>query len=610
MPRSLLECRFDWHPSGDYPQPFATMLTLRQALANFTVDQLKQFSPLLPEATLVGRKEELVTAVLLQYQDPGLSHLWRRLDELEQAAVAEALYSIGGYFDAQKFQAKYGRSAIFSIKTERRDRPTLLSLFLFIEEGGRCVPLDLHEPLKALVSAPEPASLKTEAVLPEASDAAPWVVRVMEHEALGDLSRVLRLVDQGKVKVSDKTRLPGGATTQLLASQLVNGDFYDEPPKKNTWDQEIGAIKAFAWPMLLQAGGLAQQEGAKLALSRSGLKALSAPPAEVLRGLWNKWLKNTLLDEFKRVDVIKGQNGKGRFMAAIAPRRAVIDEALGHCPVGEWIKVDEFGRFMRAEDMDFDICHDPWRLFISDAHYGALGYQGHHGWEILQLRYLLAVLFEYAAPLGMIDVAYLNPADARDDFRGLWGIDELRFLSRYDGLAYFRLTELGAYCLGLRDDYTPSRPPSTLRLSILPSLHIKVAAGQPDREESLLLETWATRETDSAWRLDRTRAVAAVEQGHDIKLLHDFLIAGEDQPLPDSVEAFIKTVAVQGCALKTVANAVLVECASAEIARQIAEHKETAQLCLPAGPRHLAVRTDQAEKFRAAVHVLGLGWKV
>ncbi len=586
------------------------MLTLRQALANFTVDQLKQFSPLLPEATLVGRKEELVTAVLQQYEGLGLSHLWRRLDELEQAAVAEALYSIGGYFDAQKFQAKYVRSAIFSVKTERRDRPTLLSLFLFNEEGDRCVPLDLCEPLKALVSAPEPASLKTDTALPEASDAAPWVVRVMENEALGDLSRVLRLVDQGKVKVSDKTRLPGGATTQLLASQLVNGDFYDEPPKKNAWDQEIGAIKAFAWPMLLQAGGLAQQDGAKLALSRAGLKALSAPPAEVLRGLWNKWLKNTLLDEFKRVDVIKGQNGKGRFMAAIAPRRTAIDEALGHCPVGEWIKVDEFGRYMRAEDMDFAICHDPWRLFISDAHYGALGYQGQHDWEILQLRYLLAVLFEYAAPLGMIDVAYLNPADARDDFRDLWGVDELRFLSRYDGLAYFRLTELGAYCLGLRDDYTPSRPPSTLRLSILPSLHVKVAAGQPDREECLLLETWATRETDNAWRLDRTRAVAAVEQGHDIKLLHDFLIAGEDQPLPDSVEAFIKTVELQGCALKTVASAVLIECASAEIARQIAEHKETAQFCLPAGPRHLAVRTDQAEKFRAAVHVLGWGWKI
>jgi hypothetical protein len=210
----------------------------------------------------------------------------------------------------------------------------------------------------------------------------------------------------------------------------------------------------------------------------------------------------------------------------------------------------------------------------------------------------------------MIDIAFINPEGARKDLHGLWGIDELRFLSRYDGLVYFRLTELGAYCLSLRDNYTPCRPPSSLKLSILPSLHIKVADGQPSMEESLLLETWATRETEAAWRLDRTRATAAVEQGHDITVLHNFLIASEDQPLPDSVEAFIKTVAQQGGALKTVASALLLECKSAEIAQQIAEHKETAKLCLPAGPRHLAVRTDQVEKFRAALHILGFGWKI
>ena len=42
------------------------------------------------------------------------------------------------------------------------------------------------------------------------------------------------------------------------------------------------------------------------------------------------------------------------------------------------------------------------------------------GWEILQARYALCVLFEYAATLGLIDVAYVPPADAREDFRRLW----------------------------------------------------------------------------------------------------------------------------------------------------------------------------------------------
>ena len=45
------------------------------------------------------------------------------------------------------------------------------------------------------------------------------------------------------------------------------------------------------------------------------------------------------------------------------------------------------------------------------------------------------LLFEYAATLGMIDVAYVDPEGARTDFRRLWGVDELRFLSRYPNFA-------------------------------------------------------------------------------------------------------------------------------------------------------------------------------
>jgi len=35
----------------------------------------------------------------------------------------------------------------------------------------------------------------------------------------------------------------------------------------------------------------------------------------------------------------------------------------------------------------------------------------------------------------------------------LWGTDELSFFSRYDGLMYFRINPLGAYCLGMASAY-------------------------------------------------------------------------------------------------------------------------------------------------------------
>jgi hypothetical protein len=93
--------------------------------------------------------------------------------------------------------------------------------------------------------------------------------------------------------------------------------------------------------------------------------------------------------------------------------------SIRHCPLGRWVKVDDLFRFMIAAGFDFEVTRQPWDLYISDPHYGSLGHEGYHDWEILQGRYTLCLLFEYAATLGMIDVAYVHPAGVRHDFRAL-----------------------------------------------------------------------------------------------------------------------------------------------------------------------------------------------
>ncbi|MFM9888181.1 MAG: hypothetical protein ACKVQT_34585, partial [Burkholderiales bacterium] len=373
------------------------------------------------------------------------------------------------------------------------------------------------------------------------------------------------------------------------------------------WDQEIGPIKAFAWPMLLQAGALAIRSGGHLALSPAGVKALSAAPADVLRGLWRKWLKTTMLDEFSRIEAIKGQSSKGHVMSALAPRRAAIEEALQRCPIGRWVALDAFSRFMQAADLIFEVAHDPWKLYVGEREYGNLGYAGSGGWNILQERYLSAVLFEYAATLGMVDVAYHDPAGARDDYGGMWGTDELAYLSRYDGMHAFRLTPLGAYVLGLEANFRPGAIASNVGLSVLPSLQVTVVRGTLGTEEVLLLENWAVPEQTGSWRLDREKALTAIEKGHDIAELQGFLERRDDQPLPELVESFIRKCARNGKALKTVGSAVLIECRDDETAGAIAEHKETSALCLRAGPKTLVVRTEQLNNFRQRIRVLGFG---
>jgi hypothetical protein len=49
-----------------------------------------------------------------------------------------------------------------------------------------------------------------------------------------------------------------------------------------------------------------------------------------------------------------------------------------------------------------------WRLYLVDPQYGSLGYAGFGDCPILESRYTLAVLFEYAGPLGPVDLDYTN----------------------------------------------------------------------------------------------------------------------------------------------------------------------------------------------------------
>lgn len=609
--------------------PVPGALTLSDALSLLTVDALRHLIDRLetpkPRPT---RKADMIRLIKGRLTGDSLPRLWDRLGELQKSAVSEVLHGPEPEFNPAQFEAKYGAlPADLSSQAPRGTVP--LRLFLYSGDRHvsrpRIIPVDLAERLRAFVPPPAEATLAARDELPEAVeqrrqryvprgekptfDRVELVRRDMEHSALRDLPAVMRLVDRGRVAVSATTRRPSAAAMQRIAEILDGGDFYDPSVKKEKrWEQVIGPIKAFAWPMLLQAAKLAEPRGSKLTLTKAGHAALTRPPEETLRRLWERWLRTTLLDEFSRIDDIKGQQrGKGRHaMTAAANRRPVIAEALRACPVGQWVCFDDFSRFMQAASLDFEVTRDPWRLYLADAHYGSLGYAGYHDWSILQGRYLLCLLFEYAATLGLVDVAYVDPDGARSDFRDMWGTDELDYLSRYDGLQYFRLNPLGAYCLGLAEIWTSSLPAARTSLTVFPDRRLHASA-PPAPDERLLLETWASLESDDVWRLDRDRTLAAVEGGHAVDELRAFLAARDDQPLPETVEGFLRDVERRAQALKSRGTALLLECADAEVAERFATDRHTAKLCLRAGERHLVVRTRSEDAFRKAVRALGYG---
>ena len=570
----------------------------------------------------------MVEAVERRLAGESLRRLWDELDESQKFAVSEVLYSVDGGFNPDRFKAKYGTlPAGWSSDSSRQNA----SLRLFLHPADRypdsplIIPSDLAKrllpfvppppevTLTALDELPETVERPLERYLPEGAeptcDRVELIRREMERAAPRDLLAVLRLIDRGRIAVSPKTRRAAAAAVQRIAEVLDGGDFFDPTEKKTQgWEQVAGPVKAFAWPLLVQAAKLAEPHGSKLALTKAGHIALGKPPAETLRRLWERWMKNTLFDEFNRIDEVKGQQrGKGRHaMTAASNRRPVIAEALARCPVDRWVQYDDFVRFMLASSFDFSVTRDPWLLYIADPNYGSLGYAEHHDWDILEGRYLLCLLFEYAATLGLIDVAYADPKGARSDYWDMWGADELEYLSQYDGLEYFRLNSLGAYCLDVASTYEPDTAPARRTLAVFPDLRLHVRTGlSPD--ENLMLETYANAESDDVWRLDRDKILAAFEDGHAPDELREFLAVRDDQPLPETVEGFLRNVERSARALRVQGPALLIECTDAEVAARLATDKRTTKLCLRAGERHLVIRTKSERAFRKAVRELGYG---
>lgn len=259
-------------------------------------------------------------------------------------------------------------------------------------------------------------------------------------DALSNLVAVLDLVAGGQVRYTTAGRRPTAATVRLVEDSLVGGDFYDVPGEP---------LAAYAWPLIVQVSGLARLAGPRLELTARGADALARPGYDILGRVWERWLKNVSFDEMTRIDAIQGQRRSGTLTPA-ASRRSAVAAALRAMEPGAWADTELIWTVLRTGQAPLAVTRGSlalWRLYIGDPYYGSLGNAGQKAWEAVEGRYALCVLFEYAATLGLIDVKYIPPRGARDDYRFLWGADEYASLSRYDGLLAVRVNALGAAIL-------------------------------------------------------------------------------------------------------------------------------------------------------------------
>ena len=602
-------------------------VSAKEAFDELTVDHLRPLVLLLTNI-VPKRKAELVAFLVRSMsEEKTVRALYEKLDTLAQKAVQEATHDTEGWLHISKVIARYGQMPAFHRPAEKKtswsgydNYKRLTPIALFFPRFD-WLPTDVRRLLLTFVPAPPPFILATVSEPPssvrqtwttwkgnqrgEESEDVPLRVRETARAAENDLRAVLRLIEGGRVRVSDKKRQPTAAAVKAVGDVLQGGDFYtieDQEDSESDADADL-TIAAFAWPMLVQAGGLAQKSGDKLALSPAGRKALAGSAAETLRAVFRKWRTSSLLDEFSRVDAIKGQ-GKGG-LSALAPRRKTVLDGLAACPAGAWFAVDDFFRFLRATDRDFEITHRPFNLYLAEQRYGNFGDLSSHDWETMQGRYILAVLFEYAATLGLIDVAYLPPQGARGDFHGRWGADDLSFLSRYDGLQYLRINPLGAWCLGLAESYAAPVMAVVDVLQVLPNLEIVVTKPPLSAADRLVLDRFAERQSEAVWKLTAAKLLAILEEGGTPDEFEEFLQTHSAAELPHTVAVFLQDQRDRLGRLRDLGTARLIECADATLAQLLANDSQLRGKCHVAGERWLVFRSEDETAVRRMLRRLG-----
>ncbi|MBA4066394.1 MAG: hypothetical protein C0501_22305 [Isosphaera sp.] len=609
-------------------------LTAREAFGRLTLDDLRPLAGLVA-ADPPKRKSELAPLLAKVMTDPArVRDLYAGLGAPAQRAVRVAAFDPAGRLDREKFRAWFGEDPRFDTADPNREsweyryeerrqvRPTPLRLFFPRFDH---LPTDTRLILRGFVPPPEAFSVPTVDAPPPTHTLFEHVwsdrqrarreweepVRVRETAAAAeaDLRAVLRLVEAGKVRVTDKKLVPTEATRRALAGVLAGGDFYtpdDADDSKYDPAFDLG-VRSFAWPVVLQAGGLAGKSGDALRLTAAGKKALTAAPPDVLRKLWAAWLRTRAFDEFARVDAIKGQ-GRAR-MSAAANRRAVVVDGLSACPVGRWFAVDDFFRLLRATGRSFAVAHEVWELYIAEHEYGSLGYEDRGAWEQLQGRFVLAFLFEYAATLGLVDVAFLPPQGVRHDFRDRWGADDFTCLSRYDGLLFVRVNPLGAWLLGLADGYRPAAPARADVLRVLANLDVVATPDLPPADR-LVLGRFADPASEGAWRLSAAKVLGVVEQGGSVDELEQFLWSRTTADLPATVVRFLADLRAKAGRLADAGPARLIACADGHVAAELAADRQLEGKCLRAGDRFVVVRDADLAAVRKAARKLGYVWPV
>ena len=572
-------------------------MIMSQALYQWTSETLKGYFELLGGKRLTIKADRIDYICRQMLDKETLSGIWQRLDFLSQRAVSNA-YHNDGLFDAQAFVAQYGAlpsgSQVQRLSYSFRRSPILFDLFVL---DGQ-IPSDLMPLLGDLVLPLERFQLVGVEVLPETvgKKRDTFKLQLAETELVGraDLLTFLQLADQGELKWGYTNGQLTAGSLRKVFSQLLAGDFHPEPEKITGRH----VVRPFGLDVFTQGAGLVSHYGS---LSPAGRKYLQTQDSTLFLEAFESWVEKGAFDELSRIDQLHGLNARGTSLTPPAFRREKVIEALSWCPTHTWIDIKDFYRAIKIWHFDFDVEVTQWSNLFAGP-YKDHGYMNPDDyWILVHGLYINAVIMEYLATIGAVDIAYVSEdismVDDADNY-----VDST--LSLHDGLLYFRINNWGAFLLGQADEYVPTLLPQRDLFVIDEELQLRVLTDLLPNEQ-LLLGVVAEPVGDKVYRLRTEKLLTAVESGQDFDFLAGFLTKNHQGMPPQTFNDWLAHMQRNIGAFKEGATAVMIKMKQPDLLTIIEQDTILSRLCRPLDNTTVLVMSSNMKKVRKRLKELG-----
>ena len=470
---------------------------------------------------LTSYKKSMVVYALNQYLSDkhNIVEIWEKITPYEKEIIAEYLRSNGKPhdYDVREICEKHKRTfkknfeKDFTELFNARSKARLFFINRSIHHSIKNVLNKFVKPMERVFTPVEESELE----IAEFGEIIVAIGESFERDFIG----ILRLINNSNLKIVNRSYLPNKAAFVKINAAMVNKECFLVDDIQEYSNIEATA-RVFGTVLLMWAADIVDIESGIMVLGEKATTFLELSLVEKCNYLLKSYLSSDYINELSRIAEIDLQTiNRGDFTSC----RKLILDYLACCPVGKWISMLELQNMIRRQNRNY-LTSQTGEIGVYNNMYAAY-IKRNDNWQEIEGRYIDVVFYEYLVAMGIVDIV----ARLTDDY------------NTYDEVAtvrYFRLTELGAYVLGVIEEYSYNDFNEETGFIVQPNFEIIIGKGRSEALYSLFFDRFAEKVTQdmvNIYRLSFKSMVTAIDKGIAIREIIDYLVQHCSHEVPENV---------------------------------------------------------------------------